>query len=156
MAASSRQTAPQAPGPTIGRAHTARKTFRYQVYWCLMGSSLALGWQLQGYDMLPGLVLGATAFYLVATFINLRTDNALVWWCALPPASAAVLSVIPLSLLWAMLLNGLLSDGWVKGTGGAIGILLWNTLFALVIPVLICHGLWKTRALRAVGAYSEP
>lgn len=76
---------------------------------------------------------------------NYKHGNKLVWLCFAPAAGVMCVTAYPITSLWYYLYIGIAGQPFTTSITGAIGIASVNTAIGIVIPMLICIHLLRSR-----------
>ena len=117
----------------------------HQAFWCA-ALLLASGcWLYQGYICRALIALAVTTLYFALAVTNYKLGNKLVWLCFAPAAGVMCVTAYPITSLWYYLYIGIVGQPFTTSIVGAIGIMSVNTAIGVVIPMLICIHLLRSR-----------
>jgi len=117
----------------------------HQVLWCAALLLASGSWLYQGYINRALIALTVTALYFALAITNYKHGNKLVWLCFAPAAGVMCVTAYPITSLWYYLYIGIAGQPFTTSIAGAIGIVSVNTAIGIVIPMLICIHLLRSR-----------
>lgn len=117
----------------------------HQVLWCAALLLASGSWLYQGYINRALIALTVTALYFALAITNYKHGNKLIWLCFAPAAGVICVTAYPITSLWYYLYIGIAGQPFTTSIAGAIGIASVNTVIGIVIPMLICIHLLRSR-----------
>lgn len=127
------------------RTQSTKAALYHQASWCAAMLLASGSWLYQGYIKRALIALAATALYFALSVINHKLKNKLIWLCFAPAAGAIFFTEYPIASLWYYLYIGIAGQPLTTSTAGAVGIMTANTVVGVVIPLLICIHLLRSR-----------
>ena len=117
----------------------------HQVLWCAALLLASGSWLYQGYISRALIALAVTTLYFALAVTNYKLRNKLVWLCFALAAGVMCVTAYPITSLWYYLYIGIVGQPFTTSIAGAIGIMSFNTAIGVVIPMLICIHLLRSR-----------
>ncbi len=127
------------------RTKSTRAALYHQAFWCAALLLASGNWLYQGYIGRALIALVVTTLYFALAVTNYRLGNKLVWLCFAPVAGVMFFAAYPITSLWYYLYIGIVGQPFTISIAGAIGIMSVNTAIGVVIPMLICIHLLRSR-----------
>lgn len=127
------------------RTKSTKTALYHQAFWCVALLLASGSWLNQGYISRALIALSATTLYFVLAVTNYKLGNKLVWLCFAPAAGVMFFTAYPIISLWYYLYIDIVGQPFTTSITGAIGIMSVNTAIGVVIPMLICIHLLRSR-----------
>ena len=127
------------------RTKSKRTALYHQTFWCVVLLLASGSWLYQGYISRALIALVVTTLYFALAVTNYKLGNKLIWLCFAPAAGAMCVTAYPITSLWYYLYIGIVGQPFTTSIAGAIGIMSVNTAIGVVIPMLICIHLLRSR-----------
>ncbi len=127
------------------RTKSTKIVLYYQTFWCAALLLASASWLYQGYIKSALIAFVATAFYFALSVTNYKFENKLIWLCFAPAAGAIFFTAYPIAILWYYLYISIAEQPFTTNTAGAVGIMGVNSAIGIVIPLLICISLLRSR-----------
>nr|AAK73302.1 Ypar17 [Pseudomonas alcaligenes] len=127
------------------RTKRTKTALYHQAFWCAALLLASGSWLYQGYISRALIALAVTTLYFALAVTNYKLGNKLVWLCFAPAAGVMCVTAYPITSLWYHLYIGIVGQPFTTSIAGAIGIMSVNTAIAVVIPMLICIHLLRSR-----------
>lgn len=127
------------------RTKSTKTAFYHQAFWCAALLLASGSWLYQGYTSRALIAFTATALYFALSVTNHKFGNKLIWLCFAPAAGAIFFTAYPIASLWYGLFIGTVGQHFTTNIAGAVGIMSVNTAIGVVIPLLICIHLLRSR-----------
>ena len=127
------------------RTKSTRAALYHQALWCTALLLASGSWLYQGYISRALIALAVTTLYFALAVTNYKLGNKLVWLCFAPAAGVMCFTAYPIISLWYYLYIGIVGQPFTTSIAGTIGIMSVNTAIGVVIPMLICIHLLRSR-----------
>ena len=127
------------------RTKSTKTALHHQTFWCVALLLTSGSWLYQGYINRALIAFAATTFYFAISVTNYKLGNKLIWLCFAPAVCAIFFTAYPIAILWYYLYIGTAGQPFTTNIAGAVGIMSVNTAIGVVIPLLICISLLRSR-----------